>query len=267
MPLPLIPLIAAGASLLGGGIGAASAQRQQRKANQFNLEMWRRNNEYNDPQMQMQRLQKAGLNPHLVYGGGSGGAAGQAAPAPQFERLPEAGYFRPEPGQALSALQSFTDWDIKKAQLDNLKAQNTQIVQDTLLKMSQQAQNSINTARSKFDLGLAKKMEQFSLQAAQQNIRKTMADTQYTLDQNQRAAIQNAYSVREATERILTQRLGREQTRIAMQNQKLDGVVKQLDAELAKSGIRPGDNQWARLLERLVERLFDSEGIFPNLLP
>lgn len=260
-------IIGGGLGLAGGLIGAITAGRQQRKANQFNLEMWRRNNEYNDPQAQMARLQKAGLNPHLVYGGGVSGAAGQAAPAPEFSKLPEAGYFRPDVPQAVQALQSFTDWDIKKAQLDNLKAQNTQIVQDTLLKMSQQAQNAINTSRSKFDLGLAKKMEAFSLQAAQQNIRKTMADTQYTLDQNQRAAIQNAYSVREATERILTQRLGREQTRITMQNQKLEGVVKQLDAELANSGIRPGDNEWARLLERLVERLFDSEGIFPNLLP
>lgn len=36
-----------------------------------NLQMWNLNNAYNDPSAQMARLEKAGLNKNLVYGGGN----------------------------------------------------------------------------------------------------------------------------------------------------------------------------------------------------
>ena len=41
----------------------------QHQQNQFNQDMWERNNQYNSPQAQMDRLRKAGLNPGLAYGG------------------------------------------------------------------------------------------------------------------------------------------------------------------------------------------------------
>lgn len=47
----------------------------------YNLDMWNRQNEYNLPANQMERLKDAGLNPHLVYGGGSAQTpAGTAQP-------------------------------------------------------------------------------------------------------------------------------------------------------------------------------------------
>lgn len=51
----------------------------QDKQNQFNLDMWNLQNEYNSPQAQMQRFQEAGLNPNLMY---SQGTAGNNANAP-----------------------------------------------------------------------------------------------------------------------------------------------------------------------------------------
>lgn len=49
-----------------------------------NVKMWNMQNEYNTPQKQMERLQSAGMNPNLVYGGGNvtGNTAGSA---PQLE--------------------------------------------------------------------------------------------------------------------------------------------------------------------------------------
>ena len=44
-------------------------QRQQA------LEDWNRQNEYNSPEQQMQRLRQAGLNPNLVYGKGADNTA------------------------------------------------------------------------------------------------------------------------------------------------------------------------------------------------
>jgi hypothetical protein len=40
------------------------------------LQNWNRENEYNDPKQQMQRLREAGLNPNLVYGNGAENTAG-----------------------------------------------------------------------------------------------------------------------------------------------------------------------------------------------
>ena len=86
--------IGAGASIIGGALGAlgqSSANRtniqlqreqnawnekQAEKANQWNIEQWERENLYNSPMQQMQRLEQAGLNPNLMYGQGSTGSAG-----------------------------------------------------------------------------------------------------------------------------------------------------------------------------------------------
>lgn len=52
------------------------ALQQQRLQNQFNLDMWNRQNAYNSPSSQVQRLMQAGLNPNLAYGQLGSGDAG-----------------------------------------------------------------------------------------------------------------------------------------------------------------------------------------------
>lgn len=86
----LSSLISAGGNLLGSLFGFGS-QQSTNAANmeiakyqyEKNLEMWNRNNAYNSPQAQMQRLKNAGLNPNLVYGNGAVGNA--SSTPPQFE--------------------------------------------------------------------------------------------------------------------------------------------------------------------------------------
>lgn len=46
--------------------------------NQFNLDMWNKQNEYNSPSAQMQRLVDAGLSPNLAYGNLSSGVSSKA---------------------------------------------------------------------------------------------------------------------------------------------------------------------------------------------
>lgn len=50
--------------------------------NQFNLDMWNKQNEYNSPSAQMQRLVDAGLSPNLAYGNVS---SGNSSSAPQMQ--------------------------------------------------------------------------------------------------------------------------------------------------------------------------------------
>lgn len=79
-----------GSSLIGGLtslFGAKSQFNEQKKLielqYQKNLEQWNRENEYNAPVAQMQRLRDAGLNPNLVYGNGNN-TAGSAASSPSY---------------------------------------------------------------------------------------------------------------------------------------------------------------------------------------
>lgn len=82
MPLGLGALLGAAAlgsgvsglfGLAGSGANYAQSVKLQKMQNDFNLDMWNKNNEYNSPQAQMQRFKLAGLNPNLIYSQGSSG--------------------------------------------------------------------------------------------------------------------------------------------------------------------------------------------------
>lgn len=68
-----------GEGAIGAGIGMLGSALSQRQNYNYtkklmelqyqqNLDLWNKQNEYNTPTAQMQRLQAAGLNPNLVYG-------------------------------------------------------------------------------------------------------------------------------------------------------------------------------------------------------
>ena len=58
-------------SIAGGVINAFSNQRAADKQYDYQKDLIERQNVYNSPANQMKRLQEAGLNPNLVYGGGN----------------------------------------------------------------------------------------------------------------------------------------------------------------------------------------------------
>lgn len=105
---------------LSGGINAGRA----RKA-------WERQNAYNHPKQQMQRLKEAGLNPALVYGSSSGGVAGQASSY--------------NPGSAPNTSR-YQDARVKGAQTDLTQLQ-ADLTTEKLAqaKMATEAQRSIHT--------------------------------------------------------------------------------------------------------------------------
>jgi len=260
----VLPLIAGGTALAQSAISAISAKRQQKKANEYNQSQWEKQNLYNDPRNQMARLQGANLNPNLIYGSNPSGASGNASPAPEFQRVND-NYYRPvDLGGITNSLQAFTDWDIKKASLDKLRTENTAIQQETLLKIAQQAKTSVETAKSKFELGFAQRMQETSAQALEQNLKKMQADTQYTLNSDERAAIQTTQSVSESVERIIQMRTGNTLTTAQTANIRADYNVKRLDSEFAQKGIRPQDPFWWKTVESLITRLLPNEQNDPN---
>ena len=71
---PISAGIVAGGSFINGLLqGSQNRQnrrfqeRENQKARDYNTLMWDKNNAYNDPSQQMERLKKAGINPHLAY--------------------------------------------------------------------------------------------------------------------------------------------------------------------------------------------------------
>lgn len=101
------------------------------------LEMWNRANEYNLPGNQMARLKEAGLNPNLIYGGApSNAAVGQLPKYNAPEWVPE----QVAPMNLAQVLDAYQNFEMKQAQIDNLKAERRVIDKRALL-TAYQAQN------------------------------------------------------------------------------------------------------------------------------
>ncbi|MDV3668519.1 hypothetical protein CMU39_10850 [Elizabethkingia anophelis] len=76
--LGAIPIVG---GMIEGAMNNSSNKKIARENREFSLEMWNRNNEYNTPLAQMQRLKEAGLNPNLMYGQGTTGNSSAPAKA------------------------------------------------------------------------------------------------------------------------------------------------------------------------------------------
>jgi len=77
-----------GMGLVSGlfGIGANKKRaRESQKQREWSESMWEKQNAYNTPANQMQRLRDAGLNPALMYGQGTTGNAEKALPYQQAQ--------------------------------------------------------------------------------------------------------------------------------------------------------------------------------------
>ncbi len=86
--------IAAGANMNSTLWTNAANEEMQQQQNKWNLEQWHRNNAYNHPAAQMQRLKQAGLNPDLLYGQNASGAMGNSSsPAQGTQPIPKQPFF------------------------------------------------------------------------------------------------------------------------------------------------------------------------------
>lgn len=285
-PLIVAGIIAGAASIIGGIISKNSQKNANEDQKQFALQQYgqqrsdaladyQMQNEYNSPTAQMARYKAAGLNPNLIYGNVNTSSPsvrssdfGQYSPkpvdiSPAIRGLGEAGS---------STLLNSYDVQFKEAQTDNLRAQNTVILQDAVLKKAQTiatlqnaGKTSVDTSAAEFQLGQQQRLADTQFEAATLNLQKTKQGMQIELDANQRAAAQNAQSLQEGLERIkaikLQQLATQAQTENTKQekaaieervrNLKLDADLKELDKTLKKNGIQPGDPLWLRALSQL----------------
>lgn len=119
-------VVGTGANIVSTAMTNQANERMQQQQNAWNLEMWNRNNEYNSPAAQLQRMKAAGLNPDLMYGQNASGAAGNSAsPAQGTQPIPKQP-FRLDPllGAQLRLLDAQTYKNNMDGKLTDINAQN-----------------------------------------------------------------------------------------------------------------------------------------------
>lgn len=255
--------IAATASTVNAGNQANYAGKNRRQSEKLmnwqkdiNLTNWGLENEYNSPKNAMKRLKEAGLNPALMYGSGSGGMSGGSIggvtanasnqDAPQFE--------------AGGIIQAFVQLQMLDKQKDLLTAQT----------------EAARTNAELASVGIPLKKQEYEqkdilfpgqLTAQELQNKKLIADTQFTLDSNDRAAIHQVMEVKktnmtiqQGVEAILHSRMQRtkmqlEKDHIAQQisNLKTDQRLKELEIKLKQSSPAPAN------IIRLINQYFNPE--------
>ena len=270
MPIP--PLLAAALPAIGSAaastLGTIFTNKQQANAAQRSYDIqrrdsladWKMQNDYNSPQMQMQRFKEAGLNPNLIYK-----QTNEAAPVRSTNYdTPKFNAPTPDLNMIGAVMGQNADIKLKEAQTNNLSKQNTVIEQDALLRQAQTAGEIARTTANSDANRRANELQKYSLQAAEQNLRKTDVDISKTkLDMllgfrnDWRQTLANSKSLEEANARIASMAIQNAKTRQEKnqiiqftENLKKDGTLKQLDIDLRRLGIMPSDNIAARILGR-----------------
>ncbi len=171
--------------MLTAGTGAANTilsplmtmltNRQNRKNA---LEDWNRQNAYNHPTQQMQRLKEAGLNPNLVYGGGATTTAqpikspDAQVPNIDLQKVPEAiGAYQGIRNQQLEYSRIQKAIELQDAQKKNIEANTLSTLAGTDIK--------------RVDLISKGIMNQFLPEVQQANLAKTKIGTQIAVSQNE----------------------------------------------------------------------------------
>lgn len=78
-------IVSGGIGMLASGVEGLISGRSSKKQRQWAESMWHKQNAYNTPTAQMQRLRDAGLNPALMYGKGTTGNAEKPLPYQQMK--------------------------------------------------------------------------------------------------------------------------------------------------------------------------------------
>lgn len=250
--------------------GGASARKQYRyqsklmdKQNQQQIDFWKMNNEYNTPFNQRARLEQAGLNPDLMYGG-SGNMYQSQMPGAASGSAPNVDY-----GSFSDNLRFAMQAQVMDAQVSKIEHENQLL-----------AEQALNQAEQR-ELWAAQAKEAW-LRAEHQGIYNKHADTRYFLENETRGlkntllgADVNSYETRL---RLDQQRVANDNMRAKVQVLQLGLNEKKLKADMEKiraevseimSRIKVNDVQQRKILADSIEteilnKYYQDNGIVPS---
>lgn len=262
------------ANLVSAGANVLSNRSINKRTMRYNREMWEKDyqkqkefwdlqNAYNSPREQMQRLQEAGLNPKLIYERGDMGNAGplKADSEKPWNPVPE------NWGSGIgTAFESYFDIRQQKAQTDLTNEQIKLSKQDALLKTLDSAIKDTKVKSDKVQLDHFLEVKDIVVKQKLADLEKTEAETRYKLNEDERQQAMHAPNLIGALEQIAltratTAKSEEERKRImqGVRNMKLDEQIKELNIQLMKKGIYPGDSIVARILGRFLPDSFLDE--------
>lgn len=173
---------------------------------QFQTDMWNKNNEYNSASAQRERLEAAGLNPYMMMSGGSAGTAqtmsGSAGAAPSGAAPSGQGVTPPTAtpysadysgitaglGRAIDVLSSMPDRKVKEAQADNLRIEGKYIAGKAMAQILQmRTEAKTKEARLALDKLIAdfdNNLKVSNMAVNEQNIAESKARTQLAITEN-----------------------------------------------------------------------------------
>ena len=173
---------------------------------QFQTDMWNKNNEYNSASAQRECLEAAGLNPYMMMNGGSAGTAqtmsGSAGTAPSGGAPSGQGVTPPTAtpysadysgitaglGRAIDVLSSIPDRKVKEAQADNLRIEGKYIAGKAMaqiLQMKTEAKTKeARLAMDKLVNDVRKDLMSSQIAVNDQNIAESKARTQIAVTEN-----------------------------------------------------------------------------------
>jgi hypothetical protein len=268
MPGPLvIPAIAAGAQLVGQGINAISQTGINAKTRQWNEQMynkqradaladWNMQNEYNSPAAQMERYAKAGLNPHLIYGGGPGNVSAPVRSTDTKSWSPQAPQF--DFGAiAQSALFAGVNLKAKEAQINNTE----QVIKNNQAKEQETNAKTLGiiegTLKTKQQNQRYNEIVDSNLTMQEERLRNMKAQTDQVLTRTEQLRAIFQPNLQKAVEEVYKLRLEnsikpseKEYLRYKIHDTKRSIELKNLDIQLKRLGIMPGDNMFMRILGR-----------------
>lgn len=233
-------------------------KKAQREANRANMElakyqysqeqaMWNQQNAYNDPSSQMARLRNAGLNPNMIYGSGSSGASGNATQLPKYNAPTLQPEFAPLSGvpEMLSMYQNF---QMKQAQINNLKATNENIQTRTANEALQAPILTSKNERQKFDLSRDEYLRPYQSAIIGNKARASEAELQQSW---KRLGLMD----QQIQQNILNQKLTEANITgagIANEKRAAETVFQNYKNQWMKSGVTSSDNPVLRIFTRML---------------
>lgn len=210
------------------------------------LEMWNLQNQYNSPEAQMARLRAAGLNPNMLYGSGASGASGNSSQMPKYN-APTAQYSY-KPMQIAGALQAFQNFEMRQAQINNVKAQTNNVNQRTITEQFNSVLKRITGERA--DQRRTHEEHVLPYQAAILGGKARSADAE-TAQAWQKLRLMNQQEVTEALKQEYV-RSGTTLQGIEAEKRQAQALFEKYKAQWASQGITSGDDIVMRVLVRMI---------------